>query len=398
MNIRVVLALFIFIDTLLLFYGASTLSISYKEAVLFYNQNNFIHYLVCFSTALLGQNDYALRLPFILFHLGTILLVYKISKFFLSREFDQMLSVATFMLLPGIVGSALLVNASGVVIFFTLLFIWLFLKGYRILYMLLLPLLLGVDNSFMVLYLGVFTYGVYTRDKTLAIYCAILFLTALGVYGFPMHGKPKGYIIDTLISYSLIFSPLVFLYFFYALYRILMKEEKNIVWFISFTALLFSILISYRQRILIDDFAPYVVVSVPLMVKMFMTSYRVRLPENRRGHKVMFIVVYAMLIVNFIATYTYKFFYLVLENPKKHFAYKYNIARELAEKLHALGVQKVTADKKMQLRLRFYGIDAGKEYLLQTKPYTDDDQKVTISYIKKPVKVYFVSKVNKQNP
>ena len=395
MNIRVVLALFILLDTLLLFYGASTLSISYKEAVIFYNQNNFIHHLVRFSTSLFGQNDYALRLPFILFHLGSILLVYKISKFFLSREFDQMLSVATFMLLPGIVGSALLVNASGVAIFFTLLFIWLFLNGYRLWYMLLLPLLLGVDNSFMVLYLGVFAYGVYTRDKVLAFYCGVLFLLALGIYGFPMHGKPKGYIMDTLISYSLIFSPLVFLYFFYALYRILMKEEKNIVWFISFIALLFSILISYRQRILIDDFAPYVVVSVPLMVKMFMTSYRVRLPENRRGHKVLFIVVFAILFMNFIATYTYKFLYLVLENPRKHFAYKYNIARELAEKLHALGVQKVTTDRKMQLRLRFYGIGEGREYLLQTKPYAPDDQKVTISYIKKPVKVYFVSKVNK---
>ena len=395
MNIRVVLALFILIDTLLLFYGASTLSISYKEAVIFYNQHNFIHYLVRFSTSLFGQNDYALRLPFILFHLGNILLIYKISKKYLSREVDQMLSVATFMLLPGIVGSALLVNASGVAVFFTLLFIWFFMNGYRVAYMLLLPLLLGVDNSFMVLYLGIFTYGVYIRDKTLALYCGVLFLLALGIYGFPMHGKPKGYIIDTLISYSLIFSPLVFLYFFYALYRILMKESKDIVWFISFTALLFSILISYRQRILIDDFAPYVVVSVPLMVKMFMTSYRVRLPENRRGHRVLFMIVFAILFMNFIATYTYKYLYLVLDNPRKHFAHKYNIARELAEKLHALGVQKVTADRKMQLRLRFYGIEEGKEYLLQTKRYASDDQKVTISYMKKPVKVYFVSKVNK---
>jgi len=395
MNIRVLLLLFIFLDTLLLFYGASTLSISYKEAVIFYDQNNFIHHLVRFSTSLLGQNDYALRLPFILFHIGSILLVYKISKFFLTRESDQILCVVTFMLLPGIVGSALLVNASGVAVFFTLLFIWLFLKGYRIAYLLLLPFLLAVDNSFMVLYLGVFAYGVYVKDRLLTLVSGALFLTALGVYGFPMHGKPKGYIMDTLISYSLIFSPLVFLYFFYALYRILMKEEKNIVWFISFTALLFSILISYRQRILIDDFAPYVVVSVPLMVKMFMTSYRVRLPENRRAHKVMFITVFVILVANFIATYTYKFLYLVLENPAKHFAYKYNIARELAEKLQALGVQKVTADRKMQLRLRFYGIGEGEEYLLRTKRHTPQDQKVTISYMKKPVKRYFVSKVNK---
>ncbi len=395
MNIRLILALLIFFDTLLLFYGASTLSISYKEALIFFEQNNFIHHLVRFCTDLLGQNDYTLRLPFILFHIGSILLLYKISRFFLTRDVDQLLAVVTFMLLPGIVGSALLVNAAGVAIFFTLLFVWLFLNGFRLLYMLLLPFLLVVDNSFMILYLGLFSYAVYRRQRWLAGYSALLFLLALGIYGFPMHGKPKGYIIDTLISYSLIFSPLVFLYFFYTLYRILMKEEKNILWFISFVALLFSILISYRQRILIDDFAPYVVVSVPLMVRMFMASYRVRLPENRRGHKILFVIVFLILSANFVATYTYKFLYLVLENPKKHFAYKYNIAKELAHKLHALGVQKVTADRKMQLRLRFYGITAGEKYRLAEKQNRSDDRKVTISYIKKPVKTYYVSKVNK---
>ncbi len=394
MNIRLILSLLILLDAALLFYGAGTLSISYKEAVIFFDEKNFIHYLVRFSAALLGQNDYALRLPFILFHAGSVLLLYKVSCFFLSRTSDRLLSVVTFMLLPGVVGSALLVNAAGVVIFFTLLFIWFFLKGYKAAYLLLMALLLLVDNSFMVLYLGVFAYGVYRRDRWLALYSGLLFLTALGIYGFPMHGKPKGYIMDTLISYSLIFSPFVFLYFFYTLYRILMKEEKNILWFISFIALLFSILISYRQRIRIDDFAPYVVVSVPLMVRMFMNSYRVRLPENRRGHRVLFVMVFTMLLLNFIVTYTYQYLYLFLDKPKHHFAYKYNIARELAVKLRELGIEEVAADKKMQKRLAFYGIEKSNRYMLSTKGRSPEDQKVTISYKNRPVKTYFVSKVN----
>ncbi len=395
MNTRALLALFIVIDTALLFYGASTLSISYKEAQVFFEQHNFIHYLVRMSTSVFGQNDYALRLPFIVLHLLSILLMYKISAVFLRRPEDRMLSVATFMLLPGIVGSALLVNAAGVAIFFTLLFIWFFLKGYKRTYLVLLFLLLWVDNSFMILYLGLFTFAVYYRRKWFAIYCGALFLLALAVYGFPMHGKPKGYIIDTLISYSLIFSPLVFLYFFYTIYRILMKEKKNVLWFISFIALLFSILISYRQRILIDDFAPYVVVSVPLMVKMFMASYRVRLPENRKGHTFLFILVFAILLLNFVATYTYQYFYLFLENPQKHFAYKYNIAKELAQKLKARGLHEVEVDKKMQLRLRFYGIRPSGRYFLSEKRLESCRDIVTISYMKKPVKVYCVSKVNK---
>ena len=393
-NVRILLLL-VFADVILLFYGVSTLSISYPEAVIFFDDKNFLHYIVKFSTSIFGQNDYALRIPFILFHIGSIFLLYHVSGYFLKRDFDRLLAVITFMLLPGVVGAALLVNSASVAIFFTLLFILLFLQKRRLLYMILLPFFILIDNSFMILYLGVFSYGVYVKDKVLASYSALLFLLALGIYGFHMGGKPKGYILDTLSAYSIIFSPLIFLYFFYTLYRILMKEEKNIVWFISFVALIFSILISYRQRILIDDFAPYVVVSVPLMVKMFMGSYRVRLPELRRGHKILFVIVFLMLFANFTATYAYKYFYLFIANPTKHFAYKYNIAKELAFKLKKLGINKVQTSKKLQKRLRFYSIARGKEYILSDKASSLTPQKVTISYMKKPIKTYYVSKVNK---
>ncbi len=395
MNIRLTLFFLIACDVVLLAYGIGTLSISYKEAVVYFDNRDFLHYLVRFFTSFLGQNDYALRLPFVLFHAGSILLMYKVSGYFLKKESYRLLSVVTFMLLPGIVGSALLVNSAGAAIFFTLLFVFLFLRGNKILSILLLVAMLFIDNSFMVLYLGVFAYAVYVKDRSLALICGFLFLAALQMYGFPMHGKPKGYIIDTLISYSLIFSPLVFLYFFYTIYRILMKEEKNIVWFISFIALVFSILISYRQRILIDDFAPYVVISVPLMVKMFMTSYRIRLPELRVGHKVLFVFVFAMLFANFTATYLYKYFYLYIDNPKKHFAYKYNIAKELATKLKSLKIFGVTTTKRLQKRLAFYGIEKNSRFILSQKPLNANSKKVTISYIKKPIKTYYVSKVNK---
>jgi hypothetical protein len=394
MNLRLIIPLLIVVDFLLLLYGASTLSISYDEAVVYYDQHNFLHYLVKLSTSLFGQNDIALRLPFMLFHAASIVMLWQVSRFFLKKPSDQLLSVVTFMLLPGVVSSALLVNSASIAIFLTLLFVWLYMKGYRLAYILLLPLLLFVDNSFMVLYLGVFSYGVYRRDRTLALYAGTLFLIALGIYGFPMHGKPRGYIMDTLISYSLILSPLVFLYFFYTLYRILMKEEKNIVWFISFIALIFSILISYRQRIRIDDFAPYVVVSVPLMVRMFLTSYRVRLPELRRGHKLLFIIVFTILFANFILTYTYKYLYLFTDKPSRHFAYKYNIAKELASQLKELGIDQVTTGNKLQKRLRFYGITPSGRYQLRTKAFSEKDKKVTISYINKPIKTYYVSKVN----
>ncbi len=396
MSARVALAFILLVDLGFLLYGVHTLSISYKEATIFFDERGFLHYLVRFSTQLFGQNDYALRAPFIMIHLLSILLMYQISKFFLRRDEDRILSVIVFALLPGVVSSALLVNAASVVIFLTLLFIYLFLRKKENLYAFLLPLFLLVDNAFIILYLGLFAYGLYAKNRFIMILSGLLFLIGLYMYGFAVGGKPRGYFLDTFATYALIFSPLIFLYFFYTMYRILVREKKNILWVISFTALMVSILLSFRQRIMIEDFAPFVVISVPLMVQVFMRSYRTRLPELRRSLNVMFVLVFSFLILNFYATYFNQYFYRFLKDPSKHFAYKYHIAYELAQKLHALGIDAVVStDKRMQKRLQFYKIaPQGKATLLASPSYHDSDD-VTISYMSHPIISYNVTKINK---
>ncbi len=395
MNARLALALIILVDLAFLLYGVHTLSISYKEATIFFDERGFLHYLVQFSTQLFGQNDYALRAPFIMMHLLSIILMYQISKFYLKREADRILSVLVFVLLPGIVSSALLVNAASVVIFFTLLFIYLFLRKKEIAYTLLLPLLLLLDNSFIILYLGLVAYGVYTKNRFIMILSSSLFLIGLYMYGFTVGGKPRGYFLDTFAAYALVFSPLIFLYFFYTMYRILVREKKSILWFISFIALMVSILLSFRQRIMIEDFAPFVVVSVPLMVQVFVRSYRTRLPELRRMHNVLFVLVFSFLLLNFYATYFNQYFYRFLENPTKHFAYKYHIAYELAHKLHALGIDAINCqDKQMQERLRFYKVQEGGAYKLKVSTAYNDTDSVTISYMSYPIISYDVTKIN----
>lgn len=395
MNPKRTLALIFFVDLAFLLFGVHTLSISYKEAHIFFEEESFLHYLVKFSTQVFGQNDYALRAPFILAHLLSILLMYQISKFYLKREEDRFLAVVFFVLLPGVVSSALLVNSSSIVIFFTLLFIYLFLRKKEGLYMMLLPLLLLIDNAFVVLYLALVAYGVYAKNRAIMIVSSLLFLTSLYLYGFHVGGKPRGYFLDTFATYALVFSPPLFLYFFYTMYRILVREKKSILWVISFTALIMSILLSFRQRIMIEDFAPFVVVSIPLMVQVFVKSYRTRLPELRKMHRVLFALIFSFLILNFIATYFNQFFYQFLEKPQNHFAYKYHIAYELSEKLHALGVDAITCeDENMQLRLRFYKVQEGNATkLVQSSGYHDSDG-VTISYMAHPIISYNVSKVN----
>ncbi len=396
MKTKAALALIIIVDLLFLLYGVHTLSISSHEAQIFFEGKGFLHYLVTASTQLFGQNDYALRVPFILFHLLSIILMYNISKFYLKRDEDRLLSVLLFVLLPGVVSSALLVNSASVVIFFTLLFIYLFLRKKEILYMLLLPLLLFIDNSFIILYFSLVAYGLYAKNRLIMIVSSVLFLLGLYMYGFAVTGKPRGYFLDTFAAYALIFSPLLFLYFFYTMYRILVREKKSILWIISFTALIVSILLSFRQRIIIEDFAPFVVVSIPLMVQVFMKSYRTRLPELRRSHNILFVLVFSFLLLNFYGTYLNQFFYRFIENPKKHFAYRYHVAYELAQKLQSLGVNHVRMeDSKMQMRLNFYGIEEGDAYAVSESAPYHDSQSVTISYMNKPIISYSVSKLNK---
>ena len=388
--------LVIAVNWLFLFYGIDSLSISYEEAYTFFFGDDFVHKIVQNSAKLFGQSDFALRLPFVLFHTASLVLLYKISKVYLKRKGDRVFSVVVFSLLPGVNSSALLVNSSAIVIFFTLLFVYLYLYAdKRFSYLLLIAYVL-IDNSFSMLYLSLVFYAVYKKDNFLLLLSLGLFAVSMYIFGFDTAGKPKGYFLDTFGVYGAIFSPLVFLYFFYSLYRILIKEEKNILWFISFVSLAISLLLSFRQKILIEDFAPFVVISTPLMVRVFFSSFRVRLPELRHWHRLFFSIIFFTLVLNFLFIYFNKPLYLLIKNPQKHFAYKYHFAKELADKLKSMGISNIyCSDEKMALRLKFYGILSGGSYSLSLYPKGSLYKKVTISYIKIPLETYYVSKINR---
>ena len=75
-------------SVLLLLYGVNSLSIRYEEAVILFDGTSLVHYLVYYSTKLFGQTDLALRLPFILLHIASLILLYKIGKLILKRKMD----------------------------------------------------------------------------------------------------------------------------------------------------------------------------------------------------------------------------------------------------------------------------------------------------------------------
>ncbi|ATB70181.1 mannosyltransferase domain-containing membrane protein [Sulfurospirillum diekertiae] len=396
MRERLFLLLILVISSALLTYGAQSISISYDEAYTFFNGNDLVHYLAVYSTQLLGQNDFALRLPFILLHLASIILLYKIGKLFLKKRIDRIVSVAIYAFLPGVNGVALLVNSGIVVIFFSLLFTYLYLKEWKVASHIVLIICLFVDNSFAIFYIALFVYALMKRKTDLLIVTLILFSASMYLYGFDTGGKPRGYFIDTLGVYAIVFSPLLFLYFVYAMYRILIKEEKNLLWYISFFSLVVSLLLSLRQKLLLEDFAPFVVLSVPLMVKVFFNSYRVRLPAFRKLHTFFFILVLITLFINTMLSFFNKPLYAFMNEPSKHFAINYNIARELANELKARDIHKViTKDDKMALRLKFYNIERGGAYkLMNQKEIEEGFEQIDIAYYGKTVRTFYLYRIN----
>jgi 4-amino-4-deoxy-L-arabinose transferase-like glycosyltransferase len=382
--------------TLLVFvllFVANTLSISYKEALNVFVNTSVLTYITNISIYIFGQNDIALRVPFIIFYILTVLLMYKLTDKYFKKESDRFISICIFMLLPGVLSASLLVNSAILVTFLTLLYLYYYKIKNKHSYILLIVYLF-IDNSFAILYLALFFYslkdiksveGLKDKKNILIWISLILFILSMYIYGFTTAGKPKGFFLDTFAIYATIFSPLLFIYFFYSIYRIGFKEKtKSLTWYISTTALVLSFLFSFRQRVYIEDFAPYVVISLPFMLKIFFHSYRVRLKEFRRNHNIAVVLVLFMLFLNVLLTIINKPLYIFLPNPEKHFVYKYHFIKELAQEMKKNKINFISSDdQKLLLRLQFYGIVQGDRYFISSNEFSGYKKKMTVSYYNK---------------
>lgn len=178
------------------------------------------------------------------------------------------------------------------------------------------------------------------------------------------------------------------------MYRSWIKDERTLIWYISITALLLSLIFSFRQRIYIEDFAPYVVISLPYMLKTFFHAYRIRLKEFRTNYNILAFLVVLMLSINVILTFVNKPLYLILPNANKHFVYQYHFIKELVEELSARGINSVTTDdEELSLRLRFYHIEKGDDYFLTLKNYDYPSERISIKYYGKEVFVAYLIKL-----
>ncbi len=396
MKSKYIFFLILGIDVLVLFLEISELSISYHEASMLYGKVTFLQIIERASLFLFGYNDFALRLPMIALHVLSFVLLYKISKSYLRYDRDRLWLMFIFVLLPGVTSSAILVDNAGFVIFGLLLFIYMYKKVPQLYIYFLLSIYAIIDGGFLYLFFSLIFFALYNKDKSFLSFNLVAFLISMFFYGIDTQGLPQGHFLDAIGLYCAIFTPIIFIYIFYVLYRRYLTREMDILWFISSVTLLVSLLLSFRQRIYIEHFAPYLIVALPLVAQTFATSYRVRLKIFRTKYKAAFVLSLVFLLLNSFLVLFNKYIYLILDNPQKHFAYKMHIAKELSKKLKTRGIDCVNTDGSMQKRLKFYAISKCKQYILDEKPINDNNlsSNVTIRYNNKIIYNASVTKIN----
>ena len=216
------------------------------------------------------------------------------------------------------------------------------------------------------------------------------------IFGIDFGGHPKNYFLNTLCIYAAIFSPVIFIYLIYALYRWGVKEERTLLWYLGITAFLFSLLLSFRQQMKLEELAPYIVVSSPIMVKTFLSSYRIRLREFRKHYRVLLMIGMTFLMMSTLSIFLNKYLYLFIAKPSKHFVYNNHIAKELSIELKNMGIDAViTSSERLQLRLKFYNIKKDYKINLEREKPSLKSENVTISYFGVEIAKYYVTNLYK---
>ncbi|KYJ87070.1 hypothetical protein [Sulfurovum riftiae] len=338
-------------------YLAITTPISPHEAKLLYASHDIAAVLIQWSREYV-PGFIGLRVFFIFFGFLSIWFFYELSRRHFEKREDAYLATFIFMLMPGIITASTMANIGIVVLPLVLLFVLLYEKGEMVWLPFIMLALFFVHEASIIFFVALLFYGITHKDKKLTI-AASAFLLAF-IYlakGINIGGRPSGHFAEIFGLYATLFSPLVFLYFFYTMYRILLRGERGLIWYISFTAFTFSLVLSIRQRIYLTDFAPYVLAAVVLMLDQFNLSLRVRLPQFQKWYRRGFYIVMAFLLLSALIIIFHKTLYLISSDPEKHFAKRIYRPYYLAKELKAKGINCYdTENVRERYQLRYYGL------------------------------------------
>lgn len=363
----------------LYWYSVNFLSFAIVEAK---SIDHFFMLKYIFSHFNLNGNDYIIRFIPVTVSFLSLIIFYKLSEDYLPKT--KYYASLIFMLIPGFIISSVIVNKSVFLIFLTLLFIYFYKKHRSFSYILLIAYAF-LDYSFISLYFALIFYAIYKKDTKFLLFVLLLLAVNANFFNYKIYGKPKGFFLDVLGTYFLIFSPLVFLYFLYTIYKGFF-HKKDILFFIGAFSFLISLLLSFRQRIKIDDFAPFVLPYVIYMIKIFLNSYKVRLPRFRRKYKILFIVLFGSMLFFDILVFLNRY------TPAKNLSGSFYFIKPLAKILKQNHINKISCKNKFLCEsLYFYGIHKGKKYFLI---YQKHIKKVSIFHKNRKILEINVSKLN----
>lgn len=398
MTPRLLLVLILGLDAAVLLQEASSLSLTYHGARLLYD-DGLLPWILHGSLALFGQNDVALRLPLIVMTLLNTLLLYRLSIPYSKSARERLWLVTVFILLPGTISGALLVNRAGLILLLLLIYL-LARRRFDTHADWLLLIYLLADPAFAVLDGALALYYLKHADRQRAWIMAALTAASLFIHGFDTGGVPQGRFLDTLGIYAMLFSPIIFVYLVYTLYRRwVTATHDDPIWFIAVTALAASLLIAFRQHVALEFFVPFLMPALVLGMQTFAHSYRVRLRPFRRRYRLLFSLAVATVALHAVAVLFNKQLYPYLDDPTRHFAYRAQVAKELGSVLQQRGwtCLRVADDAALQLRLRFYGIEAcDRPYLRRAGALEPPD--VTIRYNNSIVAAYIVTNFPTEPP
>ncbi len=349
------LALFFYAIAVL--YLAATTPISPHEAKILYTSQDIVGTLMRWGEHVV-PGFIGLRVFYLFFGFLTVGLFYEVSRRYFTKREDAYLSTLIFMFLPGILTATTLVNVAIIVLPLVLLFVLFYEKGYFLILPFIMLALFFIHEASIIFFVAVLLYAVIHKDKKLIISSSAFLLAFIYLAkGIEIGGRPSGHFVEIFGLYATVFSPLLFLYFFYAMYRILLREKKTLLWYISFTAFAFSLLLSIRQRVQITDFAPYVMIAIILMLDVYNHSVRVRLPQFQKRYKRGFYTVMAFLALSAFVIIFHKMSFYFASDPGKHFAKRIYKPYLLSQELKKEGVtcnDSIRGRKSYQLQ--YYGI------------------------------------------
>ncbi len=368
----------------LLWYGMNFLSFSIVD-VRSIDHFPLLNNILNLSFYVFGKNDFALRLPEVTMGFVSVLFFYKITGFYLKKEKDRFYATLIFMLIPGMIISSLIVNKSVYIIFLTLIFVYLY-KTNKMFSFVLLGVFVFLDYSFISLYFALVFYAVYKKDNLLLVLSLLFLALNANYFNYDIGGKPKGHFLDLFGTYFLIFSPFVFIYFLFSIYKGFFDKKRDIVFFVAFFTFIISIILSFRQRIKIDDYAPYTLIYIVYMVKYFLNSYRVRLPKFREFYRIIFILMFFTLLMFDSALFLNRY------TPAKKLGGSYYFIKPLAVILKQRHIQEIYGKNKRLIKvLDFYGIQKGNKYGVY---YYKKENRVSIFHKNRKIMEIDVSKLN----